>query len=161
MHRRRANRIERGFALVELMVVLAAGVLLLGICARLFWNSLYVHRLAAQHADRVAVVEHLNRQLLADIGASDDAEFSDNRLTLRRGEVEVIYEFSSPRVVRTVTGVINESWSAARLTFSASTADADGRLLTVDCVESPPPRATRLGLRTDRLAFALPRATKP
>lgn len=159
--RRIVHSSARGIFLVEQMALLAAGLLLLMICGRLFWNTLYVHRLAAQHADRIAVVDHFNRQLQSDIAASEFAFFSDDRLTLCRPEGEFAYHFSESRVDRLVKGVIHESWFAARLRFSPSLPGPRGNLLVIDCIEDAPPKATRLKPRIDRLAYALPGETAP
>lgn len=156
---RTPTRSPRAFLMVELLSGLVAGLLLIGICSYLFADSLYLQRIAAQHADRVAVVEHLSRELRDDVAAAGDWRFSDSRLELQCADATVTYDVSPTLVRRSVDGKQTHTWSATRLTFDARLqTEVRGNLFTLDFAETPPTKATRLSVRTDRLSFNLRKA---
>lgn len=150
------------FSLLELISAIAGATLLVALCFQLFNSTVYLQRLAAQHADRTAAVDHLARQLRADLLAAERVSFENPWLRLSGLSSSVDYRFVADHVARFEDGREIERWHAVRLSFSVQfrTGPA-GDLLRIDCIESPPPRATRLGVRCDTLAFPLWKGAAP
>lgn len=153
---------RRAFLLVELVCCVGAAALLVAICFYLFASVVYMQRLAAQHADRTAAVDHLGRRLRADLLSAERVSFENARLMLIGASHTIEYRIEAGRVLRLDSGRESECWQAPRLSFAARLDTGEnGALLLIDCIETPPPQATRLAVRRDHLAFPIRKVGDP
>ena len=115
----RAPITRRGFLLVELMAVLAIAALLLGILGKLVVDMIYVQRVGAQHADRMAVLDALAQRIRADTRAAVNYDWRDSVLKLRTlgpaGLTDVTYAFEPDAVWRQVSGEAATEWRSRRM----------------------------------------------
>jgi hypothetical protein len=152
---------RRAFLLVELMAVLAIGALLLGVLGKMVVDMIYLQRIATQHADRVAMMDALTRRIRTDTLASVNYEWREHALVLRTlgsaGLTTVTYRFDPATIERQATGEAPTAWRSRRLEFAQRIERGPrGDVLTLDFIESPPPRATSLPNRKFPVAFLLP-----
>jgi hypothetical protein len=137
------------YLLVELLVVVALGLMLSDLAVRLLVETLHLERAAAAHANRMAVVDGLMRELRRDASAAVshsgetwslqaspaptaatasgelEAPASPGSLAVTLetvgsdGRHQVVYRIAAKQVVRIEDGVDTHAWEARRLAFSA------------------------------------------
>lgn len=155
------NRRRRAVSLVELLAVfLLAGPLLL-VLGRVVVDALYVQRLAAQHADQVAVMDSLSRRLRQDALACAAWNWDADRLTLvmeaEAGPAEVVYTLEPGRIARRRPDGQQHEWRSRRLGFAwRLDSGPGGALLVIEFVQERPPRASRVLPRTFAVSLLLP-----
>lgn len=158
--------VRRSFLLTEVLAVLAIGVLVLAMLAKLVTDAMYLQQLAALHGNRVAVMDALSHRLQGDALAAVAYEQDGTTLSLRTlthdGPSQVTYTFAPDVVRRVSSGGDEAEWQSIRLEFSwriESGPRAD--VLVLDFIEVPPPRRTALPPRTFSAAFLLPLGANP
>ena len=149
------------FTLVELLAVLALSTIVAGILGRMVVDAIYLHRIAAEHADRMAVIDSLDRQLRDDCRAAERARWDGHSLDLTPlGAVPsaiVRYVLDDRRVARLADNAETHVWQSKRLRFDVRVeSGAQAAVFHLVCHEEPPPRATALPVRAFDLAFVLP-----
>lgn len=152
-----------GFALIELLAVVAVGGVLLAILGRLLIDAFVLQRGAAEHADRVAVITSLTRYLRKDTLGAVAAEWSADTLRLEvlsDGEAaNVVYVLTPDCVQRLGPGSAERAWQATRLQFATrSETGPRGTVWWLECTEEPPLRRTPVVARTYDIPFLLPPA---
>jgi hypothetical protein len=157
----RRGPIRRSFLLTEVIALLAVGVILLAFLAKFVADAIYLQQLAAQHGNRIAVMDALSHRLRGDALAATNYEYDGTALTLRlangSGPSEVTYILTPDIVRRTTTSGEETEWESRRLEFVwriewGSRAD----VLLLDFIEVPPPRRTELPPQTFSASFVLP-----
>lgn len=161
MMARRPTR--RAYILTELLALLTVGMVLLTLLGKQTITVLRVQRLAAEHANRLAVMDSLTRQLTADARGVLTWELAGETLVLRvqrdAGPAEVRYTLATGRVQRSGAADDDRAWQAGRLTFGWRVEHGPrGSILWLDFTEQPPPQSLGLPQRTYSVATGLPRA---
>lgn len=151
----------RGFMLVEIIGVLALGLALAGILGKLVIDAIYLQRIAAEHANRVAVMDSLTRSLRRDALAAVAYEWDASRLNLRTvtgdGPADVVYTLEPEGVQRILGSREDRVWRSLRLRFAWGREQGPrGDVLLLDLIETPPARAAALPGRTYTVPFGLP-----
>lgn len=151
----------RGFMLVEIIGVLVLGLALAGILGKLVIDAVYLQRIAAEHANRVAVMDSLTRSLRQDALATVAYEMKASRLTLKTvtadGPADVVYALEPGLLRRILSGTEDRVWRSLRLRFAWRREQGPrGDVLLLDLIETPPARASAHPRRTYTAAFGLP-----
>ncbi len=149
-------------ALTALMVVLGA------LLSRVMLDLVRVHRLAGEHADRIAVMDTLDKQLRHDLRTAERITINGDTLTLHirgpAGSALLHYQFTPVTITRSVdpappdpfSGPAATEYRARRLRFAWQLEPAPhGGLLQLRFIEEPPPHR-RLPDRTYSTALWLP-----
>lgn len=141
---------NRGFTLVELIIVIAAVGGTLFVLGKLLLDGIYLQRVAAQHANQVAVTDALTKRLRADaLGAAacawEDGPSGPTLLlhTYAEGRLSPVqWTFEPNRVIRRDAGREAGLFDAERLGFAARCETTAGSsVLALDLLVAPPARA--------------------
>ena len=158
---RPASARRSGYLLVHVIAVLPLAALLMLILGKLVIDTLYLQRVAAQHANIVAVGDSLARHLREDTWAALDYGLDGNAFALQTvspaGRDSVTYTFDK-ETVRRRTSDGDEAWACTRLRFEWQVESGPrGDVLWLALREIPPARATAVLPRSFTLTFLLPR----
>jgi len=154
-----------GFVLIELLAVILLGVIVISIAGKLLVDSLYLLRIAGDHADRVAVMDTLEQHLREDTLSADSYDWDGAALRLSErinGEDTLVsYFVEADHVLRTSSRSAALTWSAARLQIAARV-EHGPRLdsLLLEFVERPPKRATGSPNREFTVSILLPASAR-
>lgn len=152
---------RRAYLLVHVVTILPIAALLLLVLGRLLLDSLYVQRVAAEHARIVAAGADLLRQLRADALATTRWSLRGDVLRLEAvlpgGQTPIEYRLARDHVARVAASSAERHWSAPRLRFvwQLETGGA-GSVLWVELNESPPARKTAVLVKRFRASVFLP-----
>jgi hypothetical protein len=156
-------RRRRAIMLVELLSVLIPAAILLGLLAMMTVDFIKLQQLAGQHAGRMTLADSLCARMRTDIVSAGRADWTTTEdgtgiLSLHSpDEPGITYRIESERVTRSVAGVEDNVWSAARLQFECSCLSGRaGRLLRLTLEELPPPGRSVLPSRRFVTTFVLP-----
>jgi hypothetical protein len=158
---RRSAHKHRGYVLGQMLIIVGLALLLLALLGKLLVDSIYLQRIAAEHAQRVSTVDSLTRQLRSDALGTMAYMCDATGITLDMGDAaghsRVRYAIE-PETVRRVTSAGDERvWSARRLGFAWRIEPGPyGDVLYVEFRAQPPPRASDVLTRSYSTAIGLP-----
>ncbi len=163
---RPARARQRGYLLMHVLLMLPLAALLLLILGKLVIDTIYLQRVAAQHANLVAVADSLTRQLHQDAWATATYRRTGDSLTLQtvspQGPVSVTYTFEPESVRRTAPDGDERTWHCTRLQFDWHVEGGPrGDVLWLDLRKVPPARATLVLPRSFATTFLLPPGAGP
>lgn len=151
---------RRAFVLIELLSFVILASMLLTVIWKLMVDSVYVQRMAAQYAHRTGAMDAMLRTLRSDTIQAGAYCWDGATLTLTEIADEpgtVVFKFVSGRARRLSGGAETCVWQAPRLRFEARVLQGEvGDVLEVIFIEDPPPRPSRVALRTHAASVCLP-----
>lgn len=161
---RRSAPKRRAYALIELLTFTALSLLLLSVLGKMVVDVIYLQRVAAQHANLVATVDSLTRQLRDDalrtVAYARDANGVSLDLVDETDLSHVTYRVQPDSVYRLTPTGDERVWSALRLGFAWHIEPGPrGDVLHLEFQEQPPPRASVVLTRSSATAIGLPHAS--
>ncbi len=153
---------QRGVLLVELLAAVALCAVVAALLGKMLIDVLALQSAAAQHANRMAVMDAAVRQMRRDLLAATGCERDGAALVLTLAGAEGPQRVRwtvAPEVLRRVRADGEDrEWRAMRLKFAARFAPGPrGDLLTIDFIEARPPHPTAVPNRIYPTTFLLPR----
>jgi len=162
----RAGRARRAFLLAEALSAVALAVVLGGLLGKLMLDAFYLQRVAAEHSNRMATIDSAMRQIRRDTVAVTSYAPEGAALVLSvagaDGQQHVRWTVAPDVLQRVREDGEDREWRATRLRFAWRIEHGPrGDVLTIDFIETPPPRGSALPNRTYSTAFFLPQANVP
>lgn len=144
---------RRGIMLVELMVAIVPAMVLVALLLSSIASFVYAQRQAAEHRNRLAVIDSLIARLQSDAVSTREVHWPQGnggvgRLELRGDDGVTRYEIMNDRIELFVDDEPTTAWSSPRLQFAAELRTGrGGAVLLLRCIEQPSVRGRLPGDR--------------